>query len=286
MNQQPADASTVILRMLERVLDTQRPLVVAHLRSLRRKRPDLTPDQMLRRIEKQYLTAVSGGGAAVGATAAIPGIGTVSALGISAAETVGFLESTAFFAQAYTEIHGTPALEQQRAKALVMTLLLGSAGTAMVRRVADQSLGGSGANHTTFWGGLITQSLPPGVMQQLLESLRNMLVRRIATQSVKTTAGRLIPFGIGALFGGVGNHMLGRQVIASAHEAFGPAPRYFTTELDPRPNDRRDRRQLKKQVRRELREAKREYGLSGIVGRNRARRLEPPKPDEPTPSDD
>lgn len=268
MNRQSTETPTVILRVLERILEQQRPLVVAHLRSLRRKQPHLTPDQMIRRIERQYLTAVSGGGAAVGVTAAIPGLGTVSALGISAAETVGFLEATAFFAQAYTEIHGTPAIDEQRAKALVMTLLLGSAGTTMVRRVAEQSIGGT-ATHESFWGTLITQSLPPGIMQQLLEKLRNMLVRRIAQSTAKGVAGKILPFGIGAVVGGVGNHVLGRQVIASARQAFGPAPRYFTTELDPRPSDRSRQRALKRQLRREIRQAGRDARAAGAIGRGR-----------------
>ena len=273
MNEQPVEASATILKILERILDTQRPLVVAHLRALRKKKPHLTPDQMLRRIEKQYLAAVSGGGAAVGATAAIPGLGTAGALGVSAAETVGFLEASAFFAQACTEIHGAPAVDEQRAKALVMTLLLGSAGTTLVRRVAEQSIGGS-ASHSTFWGQLITQSIPPGIMQQLLESLRNMLVRRIAQNSVRGVAGKLIPFGIGAVVGGVGNHVLGRQIVQSARQAFGPAPTYFTTELDPRPNDRAERRALKRAMKREIDASKREHGLSGIVRRNKRRELQ------------
>ena len=51
-----------MMKTLEGILGVQRPLVVNHLRSLRRKHPDLTPEQMIKRLEKQYLAAVSSGG--------------------------------------------------------------------------------------------------------------------------------------------------------------------------------------------------------------------------------
>lgn len=280
--QQPIEASNTIMRVLDTILDTQRPLVVAHLRSLRRKQPHMTPEQMLSRIEKQFLAAVSTGGAAVGATAAIPGLGTVSSLGVSAAETLGFLEASAFFAQAYTEIHGTALVDEKRAKALVMTLLLGDAGTSLVRRVAAQSMG-SGPTNEAFWGDLITNSMPPGVTQQLLEYLRNAFIRRVTQNAAKGWIGRAIPFGIGAVVGGVGNHVLGRQIIANARGAFGPAPMYFTTELDPRPSDRADRKrqkQLQRDLKKQIGSATKERGLTGIVRKNKQRSADEPKSED------
>ena len=63
-------------RGIDAVLAIQRPVVVAHLRSIRRRSPNATPDQIVRILERRYLAAVTTGGAAVGATAVIPGIGT------------------------------------------------------------------------------------------------------------------------------------------------------------------------------------------------------------------
>ena len=57
-----------------RALDVQRPLVLANLDRLRRKYPDATPAELAAKLEKHYLTTVSSGGAAVGATAVVPGI--------------------------------------------------------------------------------------------------------------------------------------------------------------------------------------------------------------------
>ena len=43
--------------------------------------------------------------------------------------------------------------------------------------------------------------------------------------------GRAIPFGIGAVVGGTGNNLLGRQIIRSSREAFREAPAEFPAVL-------------------------------------------------------
>ncbi|WP_404311422.1 hypothetical protein LG314_08600 [Agrococcus terreus] len=222
-----------LMRTLDRVIDAQRPLVVNHLRELRRKHPELTPEQIVQRLERQYVAAVSAGGAAVGATAVVPGIGTAAALGLTAVETIGFLEASAFFAQAVTEVHGIHVDDPERAKALVMGLMLGSGGKALVRRVAQQTIGRGQAGQA-FWGELITSRLPTGSMGQVVDFLRRAFLRRMARNTGTSMLGRALPFGIGAAIGGVGNNILGRQVVKAAREAFGPAPLSFGPELAPR----------------------------------------------------
>src|SRR5579859_8145879 len=78
-------------RMLLRAVDVQRPLVLAYVRRVRRQHPHETAAEIGRRLERDYLTAVAGTGAAVGGCAAVPGVGTVTSLGLSAVATVGFL---------------------------------------------------------------------------------------------------------------------------------------------------------------------------------------------------
>ena len=60
----------------------------------------------MRILERRYLAAVTTGGAAVGATAVVPGIGTGVTLALSGVETLGFLEATALYAQSVAEVHG------------------------------------------------------------------------------------------------------------------------------------------------------------------------------------
>ncbi len=102
------------IRLLDRVMTVQRPVVLAHLRSIRLRHPDATVDEILKILERRYLAAVTTGGAAVGATAVVPGIGTGVTLALSGVETVGFLEATALFAQSVAEVHGLAVTDPDR----------------------------------------------------------------------------------------------------------------------------------------------------------------------------
>ena len=104
---------------------------------------------MVRILERRYLAAVTVGGAAVGASAAIPAVGTGTSLVLSGVETAGFLEASALFAQSVTEIHGIAVDDPERARTLVMALILGHAGQELITQFAGQAAGkGSRAPRT------------------------------------------------------------------------------------------------------------------------------------------
>ncbi len=147
------------IRMLDRVLSVQRPVVLAHLRSIRLRNPDATTEEILRTLERRYLAAVTTGGAAVGATAVVPGIGTGVTLALSGVETVGFLEATALFAQSVAEVHGVAVDDPDRARALVLALLLGKEGVDLVAQLTAQAAG-RGTTRSGYWGEMITKRSP------------------------------------------------------------------------------------------------------------------------------
>jgi hypothetical protein len=223
-------------RGIDTVLSIQRPVVVAHLRGIRRRVPNASPDQIVRILERRYLTAVTTGGAAVGATAVIPGIGTGVTLVLSGVETAGFLEATALFAQSVAEVHGIAIENPQRARALVMTLMLGREGVDLVRQFAGQAAGG-GIARSAYWGELITNTMPKAVMGTVVDRLRHVFVRQFAVRGGAGIIGKAIPFGIGAAIGGTGNHILGRRVLQQSRLAFGTPPTTLPLELEPREGD-------------------------------------------------
>ncbi|MCU1571508.1 MAG: hypothetical protein JWR33_2249 [Naasia sp.] len=223
-----------VVKGFERLLSVQRPLVVANIRAIRKRRPNASPADIIRILERHYLTAVTTGGAAVGASAVVPGIGTVASLGLSGVETAGFLEASALFAQSVTEVHGIAIVEPERARSLVMALMLGSTGQDLVRQFAGQVGRGSG-NRSAYWGELITSSLPKAMVGQLTDRLKRSFIRRFITRQGTSVLGRLVPFGVGAVVGGAGNHLLGRRVINAAREAFPPPPLELREELEARP---------------------------------------------------
>lgn len=227
-----AVSNPFVVRGIDRVLTVQRPVVLAHIRGIRRRHPDATPDQIIRSLERRYLAAVTTGGALVGASAAVPAIGTGASLALSGVETAGFLEASALFAQSVTEVHGIVVDDPDRARALVMTMVLGTAGTDLVRQIAGQ-VSGTGTGKTAFWGELITKSLPRTVMGPVADRIKKMFLRKFAVAQGSNVVGRLIPFGIGAVIGGGGNHLLGRQIVRTSREGFGPAPATFPEWLNP-----------------------------------------------------
>lgn len=257
----------MVVRGIDRVLTVQRPAVLAHIRGIRRGRPDATPEQIIRTLERRYLAAVTTGGALVGASAVIPAVGTGASLALSGVETAGFLEASALFAQSVTEVHGIPVDDPDRARALVMTMVLGSAGTDLVRQLAGQ-VAGTGPARNSFWGELVTRNLPKAAMGQIADRIKRMFIKRFAVTQSTNVVGRLIPFGIGAAVGGAGNNILGRQIVRSSREAFGPPPAEFPPGLEPRARAPR------------LPKAPRERGIPRLSARNRKALMAPRPPED------
>lgn len=219
-----------VARGIDALLSVQRPVVLAHIRSIRNRRPDAGPEQIIGILERRYLTAVTTGGALVGASAAIPVVGIGTSLVLSGVETAGFLEATALFAQSVCEIHGIAIVEPERARTLVMTMMLGNGGQDLIRQFAGQAAGGP-VTRTAFWGEMVTKNLPAAVFGPIADRVKRMFLRKFAVGQGTSVVGRMIPFGIGAVIGGGGNHMLGRRVVNSSRTAFGPAPETFPTSL-------------------------------------------------------
>lgn len=221
------------VKAIDKVLAVQRPVVVSHLRGIRRRNPEATNERMLRVLERRYLAAVTAGGAAVGTTAAFPVVGTGTALALAGAETLGFLESTALFAQSVAEVHGLPVADPDRARALVVTMMLGGSGKEILRQFSGELLK-TARPRSKFWGEMITSSMPQAAVGPVADELTRRFLKKFVTTQGTTMIGKIVPFGIGAMIGGVGNHVAGRDVVRSARNAFGPAPLILPAEFEPR----------------------------------------------------
>lgn len=225
-------ANPIAARILDAVMSVQRPAVLAHLRSVRLRNPNAGPAEVIRILERRYLLAVTGGGAAVGAAAVVPGVTTPIALTIAGAETVGFLESTALFAQSVAEVHGLPVNDPDRARILVMTLMLGEEAGALVGQFTQQAAG-RGAGRQLFWGEMVTSALPRGSVGFVVDQVQAAFMRKFVKFGAGSIVGKVLPFGIGAAVGGTGNLLLGRKVVATSQSAFGPAPRVMPDHVAP-----------------------------------------------------
>ncbi|MBD0023294.1 hypothetical protein GII33_07850 [Gordonia pseudamarae] len=215
--------SAFTLRAVSRVLDKaqrlQAPQVKKYVDGIRRRHPDETPQQIIERLEKHYLRAVTGAGSAVGAAAAVPGVGTAAALGAATGETALFIEAAALLALAVAEVHGIPVHDNQRRTALVMAVALGEEGVLAVSKVVGSRSG--------TLRRLNQSTTPDSRIGKLNHKLATKLARKYAIKRAPLIFGKLLPAGIGALIGGVGNRALGKKIIANSRAAFGPPPRQW-----------------------------------------------------------
>lgn len=227
-----------VARRLDRALDTaldralliQRPAVLAYLERVRSRNPWMTPAQVVRQLERRYLTAVTGIGGASGAAAALPGAGTGTALASGAAEITGFVSATAMFVLALAELHSLPLSDPEVRRALVVAVLVGGSAET----VLDE--GERGGSH---WAQVLARRAAGKSRdkQRVLDDrLGRLLLTRFGTRQGALWLGRTLPLGIGAGIGAAGNAALARSAIATAREAFGPPPDRFpprVIDVDP-----------------------------------------------------
>ncbi|MEC3952207.1 hypothetical protein VMT65_04085 [Nocardia sp. CDC153] len=209
-----AGLEKAVVSLLDNGSQVQAPAVTKYVTKLRDAHPGESPAQIIARIEKLYLTTVTSSGTAVGATAAVPGVGTVASLAAMSAETAFFLEASAVFTLAVAAVHGVAPEDKERRRALVLAVVLGESGMEIVQK----SVGHSAKN----WGGLLATKIP-GISAMNDSLLKRFLVQFIAKRSA-LMVGKIIPAGIGAAIGGFGNRALGHGVIDNARKAFGAPP--------------------------------------------------------------
>lgn len=255
-------------KTVQRAIKVQRPLVLANIRRLHRKHPDETPAQIADRLTDQYLLAVTGAGAAVGGTAIIPGIGTVAALGLSAAAVVGFMETTALYAQSIAELHGITTDDPQRAEALVMAVMLGDDGKKMLRDFASGQRGGNtlpgGAANAAGLSALMGIGGQGGMSELLFQQMKKKFMRKMLVRQGAGFLGRAVPFGVGAVIGGVGNRAMGKTVVKSAQTLFGPVPATLPGEVvAPKTDPEQDEKALKELEEKNRRELSGQVDLDG-----------------------
>ncbi|MEV6767063.1 hypothetical protein AB0N05_00365 [Nocardia sp. NPDC051030] len=218
-----------VVSLLDNGAQVQAPAVAKYVGKLRDAHPGESPAQIVTRIEKLYLKAVTGSGTAVGATAAVPGVGTFTALAAMSAETAFFLEASAVFTLAVAAVHGVAPEDKERRRALVLGVVLGESGMEIVQK----SVGTSAKN----WGSLMSTKIP-GISSMNDSLLKRFMVQFLAKRSA-LMLGKVIPAGIGAAIGGFGNRALGHKTIDNARNAFGAPPlvwpRPLVIDADPLP---------------------------------------------------
>lgn len=216
----PADIDTsgpiagVVTGALRRAIRSQTGVARHYVRKLRENHPGESPAQIRKRLDARFLMMVTASGATVGATAAVPGIGTVMALGAVGAESLVFLEAAAFYTLAVAEVHGVDVREGEHEELLVMTIILGASGTAILSNAVGSGGSGSLAGRAGLFPGL----------KEINRRMMSRFVRKFSVKRASLALGKLAPAGLGAAVGGWGNRKLGQTVVETADATFGAPP--------------------------------------------------------------
>ncbi|MER5969442.1 hypothetical protein ABT112_06835 [Streptomyces sp. NPDC002055] len=205
-----------VLDVLDKAIDIQSPLVRKNIARARQRNPEATPAQVIRNLERMYVSALTGTGAAVGGAAAAPGVGTGVALALSAGEALSSLELSALFALSIAEVHGVPIDEIERRRTIVMGILLGGSGSATIAGVAERT-----GQH---WGRQIVAKVPVETLRRINKILGKNFVTKYGTKQGIVVLGRVAPFGIGAVIGGGANAGIATLAVRASRRAFGPPP--------------------------------------------------------------
>ncbi|MEV0005395.1 hypothetical protein AB0H28_24340 [Micromonospora sp. NPDC050980] len=205
-----------VLDLLDKAIAVQSPLVRKNIARARQRNPEATPEEVIRNLERMYVSALTGTGAAVGGAAAAPGVGTGIALALSAGEALSSLELSALFALSIAEVHGVGIDEIERRRTIVMGIMLGGSGSATITKVTERT-----GQH---WGRQVVAKVPMETLRQINKVLGRHFVTKYGTKQGIIVLGRVAPFGIGALIGGGANAAMATLAVKASRRAFGPPP--------------------------------------------------------------
>jgi hypothetical protein len=221
----PKASARALAQVIERSSRMQGPAAKAYVARLRRAHPAASPAEIAFKLEKRYLAALTASGAAVGSAATLPGVGTLTALSAGAGETVFFLEATALFVLATAEVYGIPADRRERRRALVLAVLVGDDS----KRAIGELIGPGRTNGGWLAEGMA--SLPMSTLARLNTRMLKYAVKRYAVKRAALMFGKMLPVGVGAAVGGVGNRIVGKKIVNNARQAFGMPPARWPVTL-------------------------------------------------------
>jgi F0F1-type ATP synthase membrane subunit c/vacuolar-type H+-ATPase subunit K len=152
-------------------------------------------------------------------------LGTLAALSAGIGETAVFLEATAFYVLAVASVFGVSTDERERRRALVLSILVGDDS----KHAMAELIGGGRTSGAWLSEGVA--SLPMPALSQLNSRLLKRAVRRFTLRRSALLFGKILPVGIGALIGAIGNRVVGKKIVRNARKAFGTPPAKWPVNL-------------------------------------------------------
>lgn len=215
---------------VDKAVQMQTSTIRTYVNWLRRQNPEATPAEIQKLMDKHLKNTVTGTGAGVGAAAAVPGIGLFTGAAAVAGESVLFLDLAAFYAVASAYLRGEDIDDPERRRALVLSLLMGAKGLAIVDAMLGDDAGKIPGKSTLAKISGPTLSKTNNVLQRIAMRFMRKSLRR-------AWLGKLMPLGIGAVAGTTANQKLADGVIGNVQSGLGAVPAGFAAPLPQKDND-------------------------------------------------
>lgn len=199
--------------------------------------PGAPPEVKTRLIAAPVKRRMTALGAAAGATAAAPGVGTSAAVGAIVAELGVVALQTTDMVMAIGVAHGyTDAPAEERRAWVLAVLAFGDDAaeefTSLARDIglklgdnqalelANEAIGGGAGQIATV-----------DALRRINQALVTQILQKWGARKGAVTLGRLLPFGIGAAVGGSANYVMLRELAKQAEEFFRTYDRGFVANM-------------------------------------------------------
>lgn len=227
----PEDAERLSRKLLEAVDE-----VSANRWEAAKRRADGLPGQIrpekIERLTSSFARELGAAGAAVGAAAIAPAVGTGATLAAAFAEFGYFTARAGDLILTIAALHGRtdPTVEERRAWVLAVLIYGSSAKDGFSQAVREASDAGTGT---------VDRRLPIATLQLANRVMSRSMLRRYGTRRGLIALGTAVPIGLGAVFGAGANAGSIRKLARDADAFFARLP---YSAIDVESTDITDRR--------------------------------------------
>jgi hypothetical protein len=222
-----------VLNAVAAALRNREPAIRQKVQELRAQHSDLSPDELADLLIKNTRWRVAASGGAVGATAILPGLGTLLALGTATGQSVYALEQEAELVLAIAIIYGHE-LSSSDERLIEALVVVGLAGGAVKLREDVMIIGGQRIAVAAF------RRVPQMLLTHTSGRLIGRLLTRVLTTRTAAAVARAVPLAVGVAVGAGFDWVAVSALGRAAKRYYGPGgPAARWPALAPA-EDRRD----------------------------------------------
>ena len=183
-----------LLEALASAIRTREPAIRSKVDGLRLSHPGLTPEELATKLTRDTRIRVAATGAASGAAAIAPGLGTLLALGAATSQALYALEQETELVMAIAILYGHE-LSDSDERVLEALVVVGIAGGSVKLRENLLVVGGEKITVAAF------RALPKEWLGRAGGHILGRILARVAGSRALSTVGRVAPLAIGMAVG-------------------------------------------------------------------------------------